>query len=73
MKASDSTPPAIVECEEDEMSIVDKATVIQWGKKLDINFAKLSPEETRTLMNIVTKASRNPLIRQPSKGKGKKK
>ncbi len=73
LKIGDQTPLPAVENEDDEMSIVDKATVIQWGKKLDINFAKLSPEETRTLMNLVTKASRNPLIKQPSKGRGKKK
>jgi hypothetical protein len=73
LKKDDPTPPPIVENEDEKMTFVDKATVIQWGKKLDINFAKLSPEETSTLMNLVTKASRNPLIRQPSKGRGKKK
>ncbi len=57
----------------DTLTMVDKATVLQWSKKFDLNFAKLTPEETRTLLQIITKASRNPLIKQPSKGRGKKK
>lgn len=61
------------EDDDDGLSIVDKATVIQWSKKFDLNFAKLTPQETRSLIQMITKASRNPLMRQPSKGRGKKK
>ena len=58
---------------EDKLSQVDMAQVITWGKKLDINFSKLTPEETRELTRLISKGSRNPLIHQPSKGRGKKK
>lgn len=69
-----SNNDASVNMAEDEaLTMVDKATVLHWSKKFDLNFAKLTPEETRTLLQIITKASRNPLIKQPSKGRGKKK
>ncbi len=58
--------------EEDKLSQVDMAQVVTWGKKLDINFSKLTPEETRELTRLISKGSRNHLIRQPSKGRGKK-
>ncbi|SEM55937.1 hypothetical protein SAMN04487770_1473 [Butyrivibrio sp. ob235] len=53
--------------DDDSLTMVDKATVIQWSKKFDLNFAKLTPQETRILIQMITKASRNPLMRQPSK------
>lgn len=59
--------------EDEALTMVDKATVLQWSKKFDLNFTKLTPEETRSLLQMITKASRNPLIKQPSKGRGKKK
>ena len=59
--------------DEDKLTNVEMATVIKWGKKLDLNLTKLTPEETRELTRLITKGSRNPIIRQPSKGRGKKK
>ncbi len=58
--------------EDDKLTQVDMAQVVAWSKKLDINFSKLTPEETRELTRLISKGSRNPLIRQPSKGRGKK-
>lgn len=58
---------------EDKLSQIDMAQVVAWSKKLDINFSKLTPEETRELTRLISKGSRNPLIRQPSKGRGRKK
>lgn len=58
---------------EDKLSQVDMAQVVAWSKKLDINFSKLNLEETRELTRLISKGSRNPLIKQPSKGRGKKK
>lgn len=57
----------------DKLTPVDMAQVIAWSKKLDINFSKLTPEETRELTRLISKGSRNPMIKQPSKGRGKKK
>ena len=66
--------PSIPSAEdEDKLTNVEMATVIKWGKKLDLNLTKLTPEETRELTRLITKGSRNPIIRQPSKGRGKKK
>ena len=58
--------------EEDKLTQVDMAQVVAWGKQLNINFTKLTPEETRELTRLISKGSRNPLIKQPSKGRGKK-
>ena len=58
---------------EDKFTQVDMAQVVALGKQLNINFTKLTPEETRELTRLISKSSRNPLIKQPSKGREKKK
>lgn len=58
--------------DEDSLTQVDMAQVVSWGKQLNINFTRLTPEETRELTRLISKGSRNLLIRQPSKGRGKK-
>lgn len=58
--------------DKDEMTYVEMATVVQWSKKLDVNLAKLTPEETRELVRLITKGTRNPLLKHPPKGRGKK-
>ena len=65
--------PASENDDDDKLVEVDKNAIMFVGKRLDMNFTKLTPEEMRTFLQLVSKASRNQLFKQPSKGRGKKK
>ena len=38
---------------EEEMTYIDKATVIKWSQMLDLNLTKLTPTEVNDLMRLV--------------------
>lgn len=71
---TDATMPANTEdTPEEEMTYIDKATVIKWGNMLDLNLTKLTPTEVNDLMRIVKISCRHPLFKNPPKGRCKKK
>ena len=69
---TDATIPDTEDAPEEEMTYIDKATVIKWSNMLDLNLTKLTPTEVNELMRIVKKSCRHPLFKNPPKGRGKK-
>jgi len=61
------------ETPDEEMTYIDKATVVKWSHMLDLNLTKLTPTEVNELMRLVKKSCKHPLFKNPPKGRGKKK
>ncbi len=56
----------------DDMQILEQGELVRMSKMLDLNLLKYNPIETQVLMYLIKKGSRNPIFKNPPKGRGKK-